>query len=354
MKPIQILTPTEQVALYLEQEIESGQLAGHLPGMKALSTNLGVNHKTVDGAVRILEGKGLVASNGTGRRRSIPAHRTSVRKALKVNILPYDPDDTKHHYMIQIRDQLLRAGHQAAFGPKSLTELRMDLSRIQNSIARNPADAWIVQSAGREVLEWFSRQDFPSFALFGRFRNVPLAAAGTGKEEAIADAVKQLHELGHRRIVMLVQEEQCLPHPASIPRQFLSALDKLGIPSGRYNLPYWQKGGESFRKCLDSLFQHTPPTALFIPEPPLFIAAQQHLARRGIVAPDQVSLICHDPSPVFHYCHPSIAHIGYDLVPCIKRVLEWTRNVASRKPDLRQVVSKSRFIPGGTIGPPPC
>jgi len=353
MKPLQILSPSEQVALHLEQEIDSCNLAGLLPGMKSLSVELGVNHKTVDAAVRILEGKGLVTSNGTGRRRSITPHRTSVRKALRVNILHYDPDDTKHHYMIRIRDELLRAGHQAAFGPKSLTELRMDLARIQNSINRNPADAWIVQSAGREVLEWFSQQDFPSFALFGRFRDVPIAGTGTGKEDAIVDAVHRLHELGHRRIVMLVQEEQCVPHPAAIPRVFLGALEELGIPSGRYNLPYWQKGGESFRKCLDSLFQHTPPTALFIPEPPLFIAAQQHLARRGIVAPDQVSMICHDPSPVFHHCHPSIAHIGYDLGPCIRRVLEWVKHVATQKPDLRQTLSKSSFVPGGTVGPPP-
>jgi len=353
MKPIHVLTPTEQVALHLENEISSGGISGDLPGMKSLSIRLGVNHKTVDGAVRILESKGLIQSNGTGKKRTITPQGATKTKALRVNILHYEPDDAKLHFMIDVRDRLNHAGHRAAFAPKSLTELKMDTGKIQGFIEKHPADAWIIQSAGREILEWFAQQPVPSFALFGRFRDVDVAATGTDKQQAVANAVRELHKMGHRRIVMLVQEEQCMPHPGLIPRAFLGALQELGIEHGRYNLPYWQKGSDSFRKCLDALFQHTPPTALFIPEPPLFIAAQQHLARKGIVAPERVSMICHDPSPAFHYCHPTISHFSYDLTPCIKRVTDWVKHVAMGKPDKRQLFTKAEFIRGGTIGPPP-
>lgn len=60
MKPLQVLSPTEQVAQYLEEQILSGDLMGEMPGMKTLSVSLGVNHKTAEGAVRLLESKGLV------------------------------------------------------------------------------------------------------------------------------------------------------------------------------------------------------------------------------------------------------------------------------------------------------
>ncbi len=353
MKPLQVLTPTEQVSLHLEAEILSGNLSGKMPGMKTLSRVLGINHKTAAGAIKILEAKGLVRSHGSGQNRSITPAGTIARKALKVHILLCDPDDAKHDYMIDIRDQLIQAGHLAHFAPKSLSELKMDLPRIQKLIAKHPADAWIVQAASREVLQWLSEQPFPVFGLFGRMRNIPIAGAGTTKDSAIYKAVGDLYQLGHRLIVMLVREEQCMPHPGPVPRAFFEALTAHGIQAGRYNLPYWPMSSDSFRSCLDSLFQHTPPTALLIDEAPLFIAAQQHLAFKGIVAPNQVSMICLDPSAAFHFCSPAISHINYDLSPCIHRVLQWVTNVAANKPDRRQTLSKSVFVRGGTIGPPP-
>jgi hypothetical protein len=63
-------------------------------------------------------------------------------------------------------------------------------------------------------------------------------------------------------------------------------------------------------------------------------------------------MICHDPSPAFSWCYPEISHISFDLNPCIRRVLEWAKNVAANKEDKRQVLSKSVFVRGGTIGPP--
>lgn len=352
MKPVQILSPTEQLAQYLEAEILNGSLVGDIPGMKSLSATLGVNHKTVDSAMRMLEKKGLILSNGTGKKRSTNAQLTTKRRALKINIMHYEPDDAKLHYMIDVRDKLIQLGHKASFTSKSLVELKMNIPRIQREVKKNPADAWIFQSSGREILEWASQQPFPALAMFGRFRNVAIPATGINKETAVVNALHELHKLGHRKIVMLVQEEQCMPHPGPIPRAFLNALEDLGITSGRYNLPYWQKGSDSFRQCLDALFRHTPPTALLIPEPPLFIAAQQHLARKGIVAPEHISMICHDPSPAFHYCHPSISHFSYDLIPCIQRVLDWIKHIGTGKPDHKQILSESIFVRGGTIGPP--
>jgi len=322
MKPLQILTPSEQLVQYLETQILSGELTGSLPGAKALSRELGVNHKTVDVAFKVLEFRGHVRSQGSGKSRSIMPTSNTPNRALRVNILLGDPDDAKHHYMIEIRDKLVQRGHHAVFSDKTLAEMNMNLPRIQKLTERHPADAWIVQAADREVLEWFSQQPFHAFGLFGRFQTIPMSGAGTMKRSAVEDALRQLHALGHRRIVMIVQEEQIMPNPGPIPRRFLEVLNELGIPSGGYNLPYWQKGADSFRQCLDSLFQHTPPTALFIPEASLFVAAQQHLARKGIVAPEGVSMICHDPSPAFNWCHPEISHISYDLQPCIRRVLD--------------------------------
>jgi len=92
-------------------------------------------------------------------------------------------------------------------------------------------------------------------------------------------------------------------------------------------------------------------SALNLDQAFLFFAAQQHLAQRGILAPQHVSLVCTAPDPFFSWCQPTIAHFRYDLRPVLRRVVRWTDNVARGKDDRRQSHTKAEFVDGGTIGP---
>jgi DNA-binding LacI/PurR family transcriptional regulator len=130
-------------------------------------------------------------------------------------------------------------------------------------------------------------------------------------------------------------------------------MEALGIPTGNYNLPDWRESAEGFHQFLEERFQHTPPTALIIQEAPTFIAAMQHLAQGGIVAPRDVSLICDDPDPAFAWCRPSVAHIRWDSRRWARRIVRWVDNVARGKDDRRQSFTKARLVEGGTIGPAP-
>ena len=82
----------------------------------------------------------------------------------------------------------------------------------------------------------------------------------------------------------------------------------------------------------------------------LYLAAQQHLARRGIIAPRDVSLICDDPDVAFSWCLPVVSHFHWDTRPVVSCVVRWVENVASGKEDLRQSFVKAKFVEGGTIG----
>ncbi len=76
-------------------------------------------------------------------------------------------------------------------------------------------------------------------------------------------------------------------------------------------------------------------------------------AEPGLRVPEDVSLICADGDPHFAWCRPSVAHIHSDIVPVVRRAVRWTANLARGKPDVGQTMTKSEFIEGGTIGPPP-
>ena len=98
-------------------------------------------------------------------------------------------------------------------------------------------------------------------------------------------------------------------------------------------------------------FSNLPPTAMIISEAPLLIAAQQHLARRGIIAPRDVSLVCDDADSAFSWCEPLVSHIRWDSRPVVNRMVQWVNHVARGKENRAQHTTLAEFVEGGTVGP---
>lgn len=253
--------------------------------------------------------------------------------------------------MVDLLHQLLEMGHKARFETRPLLELGMNVKRIARLVEKTEADAWVICSGSREVLEWFARQPTPAFALAGRRRGILIAGSGPDKGPAPRDAIRHLVSLGHRRMVVLSHEERRKPNAGHFERAFLDELESCDISTGPDNQPECQANVAGFHQCLDALFRHTPPTALLIDQMALFISAERHLAELGTLAPREVSLICLDPHPAFAWCRPSVAHIDWDSRPLVRRLVDWADHVARRKEDRRQRFTPARFVEGGTIGP---
>lgn len=352
MKPMRYSTVTDQVSTVLREGMAGGRWRGTLPGRVRLAVELGVNHKTVEAAVRRLVGEGwLVAQGGTRRRRIVvPDGKAKLRKLL-VRILLFDRSDVMLPDSTALLDELHKAGFDALFALKSLNDLGMDVGRVRRFVEKSEVDAWIVCSGSREILEWFAGQEVPAIAMFGRFTGLPIACSSPRIAPALRVAVGRLVELGHRRIVMLAGESRRKPFPALLEQIFLKELDALGLPVGRYNLPDWDDHADGLRDCLDSLFDRTPPTALIFGETRFFVAGQQYLTRRGIRAPEDVSLVSSDSDPSFEWCKPAVSHFRWDSAPVVRRVVRWVENLAAGKEDRRQFLSDGVFVEGGMIGP---
>lgn len=191
----------------------------------------------------------------------------------------------------------------------------------------------MIEAGSLPLLEWCASQPTPCHALFGRFTNQPLAGTGLDKVPAFRAATRQLVALGHRRIVLIVDEARRKPRPGISARAFLEELSADGISTGDYNLPEWEASPAGLERLLERLFLHTPPTALIIDEVARYIAALDFFARRGIKVPQQVSLVSTDDDPVLAWCHPGIAHMRWDSRPIVRRVLRWVDAVRKGKPD---------------------
>ena len=353
MKPFSSVSVVDQFVEHLRDAILRGELGGTMPGVRYLANMQGVGSNTVIAAVAQLEREGFLLPQGPGKRSKIILPVGAKPRAMRVAILLYEQSDATRSYIVELRHALSEAGHPAHICSRNLLEMKMDLNRVKRMVAQEEADAWVIFAGTREILTWFAEQPVPAFAYGGRRRSVHIAGAGPDKLIGQEVMVERLVALGHRRMVILAREERRKPTPALFEKTFLNRLEMHGIPTGPYNLPDWEGSAEGLCKCLDRCFGITPPTAIFIDEMHIFVAAQQHLAQKGILAPRDVSLICGDPDPAFDWCHPSVAHIYWDSRVLIRRILRWANEIALGKHNRRQLAIKSTFVDGGTIGPAP-
>lgn len=352
MSKLVVLTAAEQVAAHLRGELLSGTWSGLMPGGDRLAAEFGIGRDTVEAALRLLERKGLLVNQGRRRGRLIaPLTDGTTARRIRVEILLYELMDRGVDYIVDLGHALEEAGHKVHFTPKSLTELGMNVGRVARMVEHTEADAWVILGGTSEVLEWFAARDKPAFALFGRRRGLRIASVGPDKRPAMAAVTRTLVDLGHRRIVFLVRQMRRLPKPGAVEQAFLDTLAEHGISPGPYHLPDWVDHAEGYHARLQSLFRLTPPTALIVDEVPLFTAAQQFLASKGLRVPEDVSLVSTDYAPSFEWCRPRISHIRWDTRPVVKRIVQWTNHISHGKVDLRQTLTSAEFIKGGTIGP---
>lgn len=341
----------EQVADYLRENIFRGKWGENMPGRNELAKKLGINGKTVEEALRQLEREGLLVAQGAGRRRQIAMSDKVKGNSLRVALLNYEPETRGENYIIDLVHQLTDAGHVVVSPRKTLLEMEMKVERVAKLVKENQADAWIVVAGSRPILEWFSEQSIPVFAVFGRRRGLPIAGAGPDKPPAIMALTERLIELGHRRIVLLVRSERRLPEPGASELAFLRTLEAHNIERSSFNLPSWDESANGFQKCLEELFRFTAPTALIVDEAPFFTAVMQFCSKRGIRVPENLSIACCDHDSAFSWCSPPITHIRWESQALAKRIVSWASNVSRGRTDIRQTESKAVFVEGGTIGP---
>ena len=347
----------ELTAEHLRAGLQAGRWSDTLPGVARLAKELDVSLHTIRAALRRLEADGLLTHGGLGRSRGIaPASAAgAMAHPLRVGILCHDAklsdNPQSSAVLTEIIHSLEAVGHTVFTCKKSQIELKHDVPRIVRKLAETPADAWVIESGSRELLEWCATLPTPYLALYGRSGNLPLARTGPDKLSAYRAAIRRLLELGHRRVVLIVRAARRKPIPGSLERAFLEELTAHGVATGDYNLPDWEESPAGFSKLLERLFHHSPPTALIVDEAARYIAAAEFLARRGINVPQQVSLVSTDNDPALAWCHPPIAHMGWDNTPIVRRVVRWVDAVRKGKPDRKSIKFPAEFVPGGSIGP---
>ena len=355
------MTAGEQAAAHLRERIAGGSLAGPLPGVLRLAGMLGVAPATIRAALAELEAEGWVLPAAAGRPRviagaaEVPAGRRP--RALRLMILPgerlEDEDAPCRQMLFELRAALEAEGHSCVFAAKSQSQMGYVTERIQRHVVACEADAWLVLGGTREVLEWFAERAVPTMALGGVTEGLRIAATGMETVSPFRDVLRRLISLGHRRIAFLspgfLRQRGSSPYVRAIQEELAAE----GLASGSYNVPDFEETPGGVRAVLRANFRLTPPTAIIVTYTTWLVTLLSYLAARGLRPGRDVSVMClgHDLWLPWHT--PAVAHFVSDESRVLRHILQWLRNVARGREDVRQLRFPLRFVDGESIGPAP-
>ena len=219
MKPLSRVTVVEQAAFKIRDGIAAGHWRDELPGVRQLAEEFKVSRDTMRAALLLLEEQGVVGEGGTRGARRILAtsgEGGSSRRVLRIAVMASSPlsegNAHSNELSLSVMHHIKAAGHECIEAP-SAQELNYNLKRIGKVVADTKADAWLLFSPSREMLEWFAGQGIACYALGGSLtgRAIPAAdaladrgcAGGSGtsphclhQSEGVAAAAAESHRGG--------------------------------------------------------------------------------------------------------------------------------------------------------------
>ena len=357
MSAVRRLSVIDHTAEFLREKLRQGKWGERLPGLRPLSTELGVSIPTLRAALLRLETEGLLAKGAPGEPHAVVRSpgKKSTRPGLRVGILPYG----KLHYgsaVIQRQFTLLfheleEAGHTPFYAQKTQAELKGDPARILASVRSQKADVWIVLTAFGEVLRALLTLPVPVFDFAGHRGSLEIASTSTWLAPAIRSCVRHLTGLGHRRIVMVCSPQ--LRDPARFRQlPFIEELEAAGIPAGEYNLPAWDYSAEGLHALLRSLFLVTPPTAIIADDSRVGCAVLAFAAERGLRIPRDLSVVVGFPVTDMAWMRPKPASFVPELDRVNARILAWVNACVTGSQDRDNLRFDAVFDPGETLAPP--
>lgn len=167
---------------------------------------------------------------------------------------------------------------------------------------------------------------------------------------AVAEAVRYLAALGHRRIAR-VGGPADLGHSGIRARAFEHTMDELGLGGGRHVETAFS-GEEGARATRMLLLGADRPTAIVYDNDIMAVAGLGVAAEMGVSVPDDLSLLAWDDSQLCRLTHPTLSAMSHDVHGFGAEVARVLFDVLAGQEVPSRPVATPSLMPRGSTAPP--
>lgn len=342
-----------QLAEILRREIAAGTWTEWLPRETELCKTFQVSRSTLRAALGVVrDEKRIETLHGTGTRvLKRGAKSTPVAAPTSIGVLT--PRALYHfrHFVTLVIDDLrtllIENGFRLSVHESATVATGNPDHALRRTTGQHRHACWLLLGCSPATLTWFSNHHVPAVVsgTCDPAVGLPFVCLDNRALGRHAAAVLQRH--GHRRVAALLTR--------SNPGLRLGLRDGF-TADGDSRLTLCELDGEveSVARTIDRLFRAvTPPTALFIAESGMYLAALSRLAQIGRRVPQDVSLLCRDDEPYLASMLPAPARYSKDPHLYARRLLAHLLLVAAHKPVPNpRVWIMPEFVGGGSLGRP--
>ena len=301
-----------KTAHILEEEIRRGRWMDCLPGYRTLSKELGVSPRVVTDALDILTRRKVLLPAEARRPRRINPDQSMVipddqQKCLTVlSATPYDQHNENTRHLLGRIHQRMSSVEWSVFMEASKEYGAGEISEHLETLAsQRRHHRWLLISPSGDIVRWAMEKNLQVICLGGTVCDLPPPLICLRISSLFTSSFEKMVALGHQKICLMTsrQTSNMFPHLTS----FVSELfQKHHIPFHQpYNLPLPEEDTpQSFKDCLEGLFQLTPPTAIITAEPHFLPAIYSYCYRQGVLIPEHLSLITMQNSSNQHWFVP--------------------------------------------------
>ncbi|MFF9815032.1 LacI family DNA-binding transcriptional regulator [Streptomyces sp. NPDC014006] len=220
---------------------------------------------------------------------------------------------------------------------------------------------WRERQVGGSILVDFHQSD-PRIAAL-RDLGLPAVAVGhprltgglpsvwTDDGPAVAEAVRYLAALGHRRIAR-VGGPGGLGHSAIRTDAFERAMRELGLDDA-VHIETGFSGEEGARATRSLLLSSQRPSAIVYDNDIMAVAGLGVAAEMGVAVPDDLSLLAWDDSQLCRLTHPTLSAMSHDVHTFGAEVARLLFDVIAGQDVASRPADTPQLVPRGSTAPPP-
>ena len=344
-------------AAVLRARIREGRYGDTLPGEPRLASELMIARGTLRKALEILVAQGWVSAtrSGSARRITLESGASGGRRTRYVGVLSPQPLDRlsspTQHFLRDLGSLVESEGIMLVHHHSAATRRQRPDRLLDNLLAENPADLWLLYEATIPVARFFLQARVPAIVCGGPAVDMGLPACGFNGLAAMRHAVGVFTRAGHTRIIAPTRYPR--PRRAQVIGEELA---KRGIHfDPERDMPCWHSDPDELHRLLrERLRRPDRPTAWIVNGLEGLVVVFCTLMELGLRIPDDISLLTIGSDPMLQIFRPAISHYSTPhrmLARAMARMIRAHLQSPAPAPVLLEL--DTEFVKGGSVGPAP-